>query len=58
MIETNISKILSERTTKVVIMIVLIMLFVQPAFQNDSYVSDPTAADQGIKYLIDIYDNG
>lgn len=31
--ETQISKLLSERTTKIVIMIVLIMLFTQPIFQ-------------------------
>jgi hypothetical protein len=30
--ETQISKLLSERTTKIVIMIVLIMLFTQPIF--------------------------
>lgn len=55
MVETNISKLLSERTTKVVILIVLIMLFVQPIFSSDTYSDEPTATDQGLVFLTDIY---
>lgn len=45
MVETNISKLLSERTTKVVIIIVLVMLFFQPVFSSDTYTSDPGESD-------------
>jgi hypothetical protein len=57
MVETNISKLLSERTTKIVIIIVLIMLFVQPAFSADSYVDTPTSSDQSLLFVKDIYDS-
>lgn len=54
--ETKISKLLSERTTKVVIILVLIMLFFQPIFSQDTYQNQPTGVDQGLNYLRDIYD--
>lgn len=56
-VETNISKLLSERTTKIVIIIVLIMLFVQPIFSNDTYQDTPSSSDQTLLFLSDIYDN-
>lgn len=56
MVETNISKLLSERTTKVVIIIVLAMLFFQPIFSSDTYVADPTASDQSMLVLKDIFE--
>lgn len=56
MVETNISKLLSERTTKVVIIIVLIMLFFQPIFSSDTYSNEPTQTDQALLFIADIYD--
>ena len=54
--ETQISKLLSERTTKIVIMIVLIMLFTQSIFQVKTYQELPTSSDQALVYLSNIYD--
>lgn len=54
--ETNISKVLSARTTQVVIILVLIMLFCQPLFSLDTYYISPTSTDQGIIFMRDIYD--
>jgi len=49
---------LSERTTKVVIMIVLIMLFFQPIFSESTYVNTPAASDLGLIYLSRMYEQG
>ena len=54
--ETQISKLLSERTTKIVIMIVLIMLFTQPIFQVKTYQELPTSSDKALVLLSNIYD--
>jgi hypothetical protein len=54
-LESNISKTLSERTTKIVIILVLVMLFFQPVFDVGTYVTPPSYADQGLLYLIDVY---
>jgi hypothetical protein len=44
-LESKISKILSERTTKIVIILVLLMLFFQPVFTVETYVDTPAASD-------------
>lgn len=43
--ETNISKVLSARTTQVVIILVLVMLFCQPLFSLDTYYVSATSTD-------------
>jgi hypothetical protein len=54
-IESRISKTLSDRTTKIVIILVLLMLFAQPAFDTSSYLNTPGAADQSVKTMVDAY---
>jgi Fe2+ transport system protein B len=56
--ESRISKTLSERTTKIVIILVLLMLFFQPVFTVDTYVDTPPATDQGLKHLVDVFQSG
>jgi hypothetical protein len=41
--ESKISKTLSEKTTKIVIILVLVMLFILPVFQPETYVTDTTS---------------
>lgn len=55
--ETNISKVLSARTTQVVIILVLVMLFCQPLFSLDTYYVSATSTDQGIMFMRDIFDS-
>ena len=57
-LESRISKTLSDRTTKIVIILVLLMLFAQPAFDTYSYLITPAASDQSIKTMIDAYQSG
>lgn len=57
--ESKISKILSDQTTKTVIILVLCLLFCLPAFTVETYLSDTvTLHDQANKYLQGIYDQG
>jgi len=56
-VETNISKILSNRITQVVIILVLVMLFCQPLFSLDTYFVTASKTDQGIMFMRDIYDS-
>ena len=53
--ESRISKTLSERTTKIVIILVLVMLFFQSIFQVDTFMQTPAATDQGVKNLVELY---
>ena len=58
-LESKISKTLSERTTKIVIILVLVMLFLTPLFQSDTYDSvDRTTHQQGLHMLKEIYKTG
>ena len=43
--ESKISKSLSEKNTKVVIILILTMLFLLPLFNNDTYINEPTFDD-------------
>jgi hypothetical protein len=43
--ESNISKNLSDRTIKIVIILVLLMLFILPLFSIDLYIATPTMHD-------------
>lgn len=56
-LESKISKTLSERTTKIVIILVLVMLFLTPLFQADTFDSvDRTSHQQSLHMLKDIYE--
>lgn len=57
-LESNISKTLTERTTKIVIILVLTLLFILPLFQDTTYFTTPTQEDWGLKYIRGIYDTG
>ena len=48
---------LSERTTKIVIMIVLIMLFFQPIFESETYSILPASSDQALLFVADMYNS-
>jgi hypothetical protein len=50
--ESRISKALSEKTTKIVIILVLVMLFLLPLFQQSTYYSDPTSQDLGLSWVV------
>jgi hypothetical protein len=57
--ESKISKILSDQTTKTVIILVLCLLFCLPAFTVETYLGDTvTLHDQAVKHLQAIYDYG
>jgi len=57
--ESKIGKILSERTTKIVIMLVLVMLFLLPVFNIDTYdLEASTIHDVGLKIIKNIYYSG
>ena len=57
--ESKISKILSDQTTKTVIILVLCLLFCLPAFTVETYLGDTvTLHDQALKHLGAIYDYG
>lgn len=54
-LESHISKKLSDRTTKIVIIIVLVMLFSQQGFDPNTYIDSPNYSDQAIIHMIDMY---
>lgn len=59
--ESKIGKTLSERTTKVVIILVLVMLFIMPVFSIDTYGLEATTIhESGLKLIKHMYnkDNG
>lgn len=49
--ESKISKTLSERTTRTVIVLILIMLFCMPIFQLETFIIPPTSYEKGL-YMI------
>ena len=57
--ESKISKILSDQTTKTVIILVLCLVFCLPAFTVETYLDDTvTLHDQALNHLQVIYDYG
>lgn len=54
--ESRVSKALSDLTTKKVILLVLILLFLIPLFSTDYYVSPPTSmqiqSEQFVKFTV------
>jgi hypothetical protein len=59
-LESKIGKTLSERTTKIVIILVLVMLFALQLFQIETYVQTDYIHDIGLQQLRNMYekDNG
>ena len=55
-LESNISRVLTERTTKIVICLVLILLFILPFFQDSTWFTVSDQADFGLKVVVDMYD--
>ena len=56
--ESRISKTLSQRTTKVVVMLVLILLFSLPFCQLETYAEPYLLHENGLEILVDIYNSG
>lgn len=54
--ESKISKTFSDRTTKIVIILVLVMLFILPLFQSDTYKTDTTSQQRGLDWIVDMYE--
>lgn len=57
-LESRISKALTERTNQIVIILVLVLLFVLPFFQDSQYFKVTSSMDNGLKFVIDAYDSG
>ena len=49
--ESRVSKRLSDLTTKRVIIIVLLLLFIMPLFSADYFFDPPTSIDYAIKHM-------
>ena len=56
--ESRISKALSEQIQKIVVMMVLIMLFMLPLTQIETYISPYLFAQAGLKIAVDEYNKG
>ena len=56
--ESRISKTLTDRMTKIVIILVLTLLFLLPLFQEDTWFNVPIQEDLGLKVLVDVYNSG
>lgn len=55
-VESKIAKTLSERTTKIVIILVLVMLFSLNLFQIETYITTDFIHQQGLRLVRDMYD--
>ena len=53
--ESKISKTLSEKTTKTVIILILLMLFLLPLFQESTYIDAHSSFEKGLYHLIHVY---
>lgn len=56
--ESMISKTLSERTTRIVIILVLSLLIILPEFSTETYLTVLTTHEQGLTILAKVYDKG
>ena len=56
--ESKISKTLSDKTTKIVVILVLFLLFMLAFCSTDAYVENTLVFEQGLKNLVAIYDLG
>ncbi len=57
-LESKIGKTLSERTTRTVVMLVLVLLFLLPVFQLETWVTTQTTFETGLLHLRDMHDKG
>lgn len=57
-LESRISKILSEQTTKVVVLLVLALLFILPSLQLEVYTETYLIHDNGLHMIVDSYNSG
>lgn len=55
--ESRISKILSEKTIKTVIILVLILLFLPPIVQTETWFDPYLMHENALDLLVDVYDN-
>jgi hypothetical protein len=55
-IESNISRTLSEKNTRIVIILVLVLLIILPLFSSDTYITTATIHEQGLRILGGVYD--
>ena len=55
--ETKISKTLSEKTIRTVILLILLMLFLLPFLSEDTYVTTVTSYHLGIKTILKFYED-
>ena len=53
--ESRISKIFSERITRTVIILIMVMLFLQPLFSLDTFISQDTSFEIGLTTLLSVY---
>lgn len=54
--ESKLSKRLSEKTTKIVIILTLCMLFSTPFFDRETYTDYETSFEIGLRTMISVYD--
>lgn len=54
--ESNISKTLSDKNTRIVIILVLVLLIILPLFDSGMYLSTTTLHEQGLKIISGVYD--
>ena len=54
--ESKISKTLSDKTTRTVVIMVLMLLFSLPVLQIETYVDPVLVHDQALKQMVMIYD--
>lgn len=55
--ESKISKTLSERILRAVVILVLLLLFLLPVVSSDTYISPIFLHEQGLKQLVAMYDS-
>lgn len=53
--ESKISRTLSEKTIKTVIILILVMLFFMPFFQLETYISPPTSYEKQLYSVMKLY---
>ena len=53
--ESRISKIFSETITRTVIILILLMLFLQPLFSLETFISPDTSFEIGLTTLLSVY---
>ena len=55
-VESKISKALTEKNQKILIVLILVILFANPLFLSGTFFTDDPALEIGLDHLMDIYD--